>query len=403
MHIVFLTTEYPGITNQNGGIAEYVRKISQKLVNSGHKVSVIISGETNLSKKNENVNLISFKSLNYWEGMDENFVSQSFRIIRILVNASKFSREVNKLNQSEKINLLQAPNYLFPGLFLSSNKYPVVCRLSSYAPLLRKAYGKKNNFINDLEDFLEILSVKGSFAVFAPSKLMGRIYSHKLNKEISVIKTPVDEKLLSPQKISDKSINKKLRNLRVITYFGSFSRLKGLDLIADIIPDLISKYKDILFLFIGKDYGIPGYGPVVTYIHEKAGESSNRIIIKDQLGKEELFSLIRDSYCCLFPSRIDNSPNTCIEAISLGIPVIGSDGSSLEEMIIDSKTGFIFKNSDSNDLKNKIEKMLNLSDKEYKGMKKNVNMLYKKIQNEKRTQELINFYKRTLDGFKNKK
>jgi predicted membrane GTPase involved in stress response len=33
------------------------------------------------------------------------------------------------------------------------------------------------------------------------------------------------------------------------------------------------------------------------------------------------------------PSRVDNYPNACLEALSLGVPVIGTYDSSLDEMI----------------------------------------------------------------------
>ncbi|MBI2357002.1 glycosyltransferase family 4 protein [Candidatus Dojkabacteria bacterium] len=403
MHIVFLTTEYPGVTSQSGGIAEYTRKISQGLADLGHVVSIIIAGEKDFTRKVNNVNLISFKAQDYWKGIDGNALNQTLRVFRVLLNSYKFSRVVMKFNRREKIDILQAPNYLSPLLFIRNNKFPIICRISSYAKLYREAYGKKNNFINNIEDTLELLSVNRSFSVFSPSKLLKEIYFTKLKIEITVIKTPVDRSFLNRHEVLEESTKKKLRNFKTITYFGSLSRLKGTDLIVDIIPNLINKYKDILFLFVGKDYGIPGYGPVATYINEKIGKKSSRIIIKDQLEKKELFSLIQGSYCCIFPSRIDNSPNACIEAISLGIPVIGSDNSSLEEMIINNETGYIFINSDSNDLEDKVEKILNLSSNKYKEMKKNVNILYKVIRNEKRTQALITYYEKTLDDFNSKK
>lgn len=399
MHIVFLTTEYPGVTKQSGGIAEYTRKISMKSVAFGHEISIIIAGDRDYFKKEKKINIIVFKSLDYWKGIDGNIFNQSIRILRILINSYRFGREVNKLNQKANIDIVQSSNYLSPILFVS-NKYPVICRVSSYAPLLRGAYGKKSKIINKIEDLLEFLSTKKAFRIISPSKLMSEIYSRKFKKEIMVIKTPIDDSFRNSH---TKSVKKISRNYRVITYFGSLSRLKGVDLIADIALEILREYKDVIFLFVGKDYGIPGYGTVVHYINEKVGKVNPRVIIKDSLDRGSLFSLIEDSYCSLFPSRIDNLPNGCIEAISLGIPVIGSNKSSLEEMIIDGKTGYIFENSESKDLKNKIEKILNLPLSEYKEMRKNVNLLYNKIQRERRTQALITYYKKTLNEFKSKK
>jgi glycosyltransferase involved in cell wall biosynthesis len=87
----------------------------------------------------------------------------------------------------------------------------------------------------------------------------------------------------------------------------------------------------------------------------------------------------------------------------LGIPIIGANKSSLEEMVIDGETGYIFENSESKELKNKIEEILDLPFSEYQGMKKNVNILYKNILSENRTQALITYYKKTLNEFKQEK
>jgi glycosyltransferase involved in cell wall biosynthesis len=403
MHIVFLTTEYPGITKQSGGIAEYTRKISQKLVTLGHEISIIVSGKSDYVKNEGKINIISFKSLDYWKGIDGNLLAQNLRIIRIAINSYRFYRKVKNLNKKAKIDVVQSSNYLSPILFLDNQKCPVICRLSSYAPLLRETYGKKSNIVNKIEDILELLCVRKAFGVISPSKLMKNLYSPKLKKEIIVIKTPIDESLTNSQTRSVKEIPEELRNHRVIAYFGSLSRLKGVDLIADIALEILKKYKDVVFLFVGKDYGIPDYGTVEKYIHDRIGEEKERVIIKNHLDREILFPLIKNAYCCLFPSRIDNLPNACIEAISLGIPIIGANKSSLEEMVIDGETGYIFENSESKELKNKIEEILDLPFSEYQGMKKNVNILYKNILSENRTQALITYYKKTLNEFKQEK
>ena len=137
MHIVFLTTEYPGITMQSGGIAEYTRKISQELVTLGYEISIIVSGESDYVKNEGKINIISFESLDYWKGIDGNLLAQSLRIIRITINSYRFYREVKNLNKKAKIDVVQSSNYLSPIFFLYNQKCPVICRLSSYAPLLR--------------------------------------------------------------------------------------------------------------------------------------------------------------------------------------------------------------------------------------------------------------------------
>lgn len=400
MHIVFLTTEYPGITQQSGGIAEYTRKISNKLRSRGYDVSIILAGSCNFSKEVDGITIISFQSKDYWDGIDGGFCGQISRILRILINAYRFRREVYKLNKRKRISILQSSNYLSPMLFLDNHRFPIICRISSCAPLLRKAYGKNSNLINRVEDCFELLSVRKSFALISPSEFMRGIYSRYVDKQITVIKTPVENQSFI---IKGSLENETLKGFRVLTYFGSMSMVKGVDLIADIIKNVLCKYHDVKFLFIGKDYGMPKFVSISDYIRKKQGNYAKRVVIKNQLDKTQLYSFVKDSYCCLFPSRIDNYPNAVIEAISLGIPIIGSNNSSLEEMIVDRKTGYIFNNSDSKDFQSKLETMLNLSEVKYLEMCRNVKILYKQIQKEKRVKQLLNFYEEIIDEFKNQR
>ena len=66
----------------------------------------------------------------------------------------------------------------------------------------------------------------------------------------------------------------------------------------------------------------------------------------------------------LIPSLIDNLPNSCLEALYLGQVVIGTYGTSLEQLIVNNKNGFLIKAGDDRELLNVVEKVCNLSQKE---------------------------------------
>ena len=51
-----------------------------------------------------------------------------------------------------------------------------------------------------------------------------------------------------------------------------------------------------------------------------------------------------DVFIC--PSRADNLPNTVLESLSCGVPVIGSDVGGIPDMINESFNGLIFKSND---------------------------------------------------------
>ncbi len=99
------------------------------------------------------------------------------------------------------------------------------------------------------------------------------------------------------------------------------------------------------------------------------------------------------------PSRVDNYPNACLEALSCGIPVIGTDQSSLEEMIIDGQTGFLARNSNPISIENAIERLLNLSDEERTSMRESIWASIEDIKKENRVEQLINYYQAVINRF----
>ena len=51
------------------------------------------------------------------------------------------------------------------------------------------------------------------------------------------------------------------------------------------------------------------------------------------LAKPQLYALVRQAIATVAPSRFDNLPNTVLESVQLGTPVIGSNGASIDEII----------------------------------------------------------------------
>ena len=101
----------------------------------------------------------------------------------------------------------------------------------------------------------------------------------------------------------------------------------------------------------------------------------------------------------VLPSRIDNYPNTCLEAQALGKIVIGPRGSSLEEMIIDGETGFLSTPGSVESLVAVIQGGLSLSEKALKRLEENISHLNQIRKNNDQISALIRLYQRTVAEF----
>jgi len=73
-------------------------------------------------------------------------------------------------------------------------------------------------------------------------------------------------------------------------------------------------------------------------------ENLEDVITTHNFMSDSTMAKIREeAFVYLFPSKIyDNLPQSVIESLSLGIPVIASDLGSLKELIIDKYNGFLY-------------------------------------------------------------
>ena len=59
----------------------------------------------------------------------------------------------------------------------------------------------------------------------------------------------------------------------------------------------------------------------------------------------------------MLPSQVDNLPNTVIESLSLGIPVLGSRGASIDELVEEGRTGHLVELGDVHGLAETLVRM----------------------------------------------
>jgi glycosyltransferase involved in cell wall biosynthesis len=266
-----------------------------------------------------------------------------------------------------RIDIIQTSSFMAPGFALRKNEIiPMVTRISSYSPLCRSTFGRGNKLSYKLLDWMEKKCVIDADATFSPSEFMIDVYSSNMGFKPKLIRTPT---LYNKIKEDYSTYNNFLQKKKYLLYFGQLSRIKGVDLFIDIIPKILNQFNDIFFVIVGRDDGLPNGKSLVHCISESSKNYSKRIIIRPSLNKSQLYPIIKNSFGVIMPSRVDNYPNACLEAQSFGIPVVGTYGSSLDEMIIDEETGYLARNGDVNSLYEAIIKLLTLNKKEMNHMK----------------------------------
>ncbi|WP_026504715.1 glycosyltransferase family 4 protein [Butyrivibrio sp. NC3005] len=395
MNIVYVLPEF--VTDKPyGGLAVYYDNISRLLAENGHNIMIVV-----LAHKNDIIQyyhrITVYKVKDEIENVNPSIPGSYMRKRSLILNSFVYKL----LEKGIRIDLIQYPNFMALGF--DRLKLPTVIRVSSFRPLLR--YADKEYFdihkeykSEKIADFLEDISVIKADFVYSPSETTAKLVQLSTGRNIEVIESPFYPKFISECK------ENKINNLdKYILTFGSIKILKGIRLIGDGIHEVLEEFPNLKWLFIGREWNwITDEGYEVSpsaYIKTKAGEYSDRCLFIGEVTKEELIPYIRNCLFCVMPSRVDNLPNTCIEAMALGKIVIGTKGASFEQLIEDGKNGFLIERENVKQLVDKIIYVNNLDTSKIRQIEEAAVQRIHKMNPIRICEQLERIYEYTINNF----
>ena len=398
-----------------GGAAKASNKIHNSLVNSG------IDSNMFVAKKISNDPKVF---------VDNSFLYQSKLFLRQKISSLLIKSFSNDKKNQKSLSIfpsgnLKKMNELHPdivqlhwinGEFLSIKdiskiNYPIIWTMHDMWPMCglehyttsdtysKKKYDeiKKLKFVFNLNRYAwkkKIKFWKKKFIITTPSKwLLNQIKGSYLFQDFEGyhIPYPIDTNIW---KRKDKLLCKKKLNLDI-------------------------KKKLILFGAIGgtRDYR-KGFDFFEKYI-ESNDHSANQIAVFGQEKPKSSFkfkdkikwlgNINNENHLCdvynaadlmIVPSRIDNSPQTAMEAQSCGIPVVAFNISGLPEMVEHNYSGFLCRPYDTDNFITTIQKLINsdtiLNKFSDNALKRSVNLWGSSII----AKQYINLYQKTLSNIK---
>lgn len=370
MNICFITTEFISEqTDFDGGLANYLYKISSALLKEGHKVLIIVQSFENKR--------FDYKGITV-ERVKVDFNNPIYKIIKFILQRGEdldwvfgsylLNKRLKEILKQEHFDILQYSSFRATALFRPKNVSTIV-RLSSFHPFWKNLDGTSKISREDRKmTWLEQEAVKRADAVFSPSNIVATAMSKATGRKIEVIET-----LYNIPEIMDWNLPETFKNLEdknYLLFIGKINGVKGGVVIAQAIYRILDKYKELYFVFAGRDAGCK------QMIIDNAKEYSSRLIFLDRVEKEDLFKVIKHSYAAVLPSLMDNFPNACIEVMSIKKLVIGTDGASFEQLILDGQNGFLIERGNSDSLVEKVIKLMALSREEKQEMEERA---YKRI------------------------
>jgi glycogen(starch) synthase len=341
MNIAFITPEYITESNFDGGLANYLYRLALGMKQRGHQVEIFTCSEKNETIDHCKILVHRIKVKCFLFEFINRHTQYRYKDSLSILSLSYCLRNIFlKRHREQPFDIVQATSFLACGLLLTFNRpTPIITRISSYEPLWRKFYRKPLTRDQRFIEWLELLALRRSNAAYAPSKLLSRILRDKGNLEVDVLRPPF---LLETNDFDERIYKKHLAEKKYFIFFGTIGLLKGGEVLALSLAKILSQYPEMYFVFIGKD----GAGPtadqsMLQYILRKAGIHKKRIIYLGVLHHSQLYPIVKYSQAVVLPSLIDNLPNTMLEAMALQKIVIGTRGTSFEEIIDDGISGIL--------------------------------------------------------------
>lgn len=342
---MILTSEYISEAGTwHGGLSNYLSRICTGLVGRGHEVQLLTfsaisgieeSGGVKIHKISGNEILLSLVNKITWGLLRDT--------VQILFIAAAFRTYIKQNFTKGDFDIIHCSSCQAPGLFVDQRKFnvPMVTRLSSITKLAQKAAGRRNFLDMRLMNLMEKVSAKRSDRVFAPSLATVKNAKKEFGLDIDLLEPPGYIGFGDPGRWDDSVYNRYFSGKKYLLFYGTLSRLKGAEFIAKVLPRFFKKHKDHYFAIIGKVAPLDRHKSSLEPILDDAAEWHDRIIYTNSLRHPQLMPIIKKARAVLIPSRIDNLPNTLIEAMGLGKVVIGSRDAGMDQLIRDGYNGFL--------------------------------------------------------------
>lgn len=354
LRIAFATPEYVTEEYFDGGLANYIHRVARALAHLGHDIHVLTLSEIDEAEfEHEGVTVHRITPSKAWSRLDRSTRYRLPSSVLSLDLSVKVHRKLKLLNSKKRLQLVQFPNYSCCGLFsILFLRVPHVLRASSYQPALNDALGAKRTLDSRLVKRLEGLQFRLSRNIFAPSHSLQQMLAREAQlTRVEVIRSPF---YVETQNWDCSVFDQFLKGKQYLLFFGRFQLHKGFHTLVQALPRFLERYPDAFAVLVGRDMKSSLAPSMADYALVHCGSFAERLVLLEKLPHSQLYPVIAGAHLVVLPSLIENLPNAGLEAMGLGKVVIGTAGTSFDELISEGVTGFLVSPNDPEALGQKI-------------------------------------------------
>lgn len=281
------------------------------------------------------------------------------------LRATALARALHDISTSSP-RLIEMEEAFGTSAFLQEKlSIPVVVRLHGPIFLTGRAMGVPNDRLFRDRMRLEMRGFCNAAAVSAPSRFVlnesVRRYDHT---------PPLSRVIPNAQPISTNELRWRpdAQQPETLLFVGRFDRVKGADLAIAAFNEVARQRSKARLVMVGPDHGLidpsgvrlrfPEY--IKRYVPDR--RIAQRISYLGPQPQANVQALRRRASVCLICSRYETFPNTVLEAMAQGCPIVASDAGGIPEILSEDQLAWLFDSGNADQLAIRILEALESSE-----------------------------------------
>jgi 1,2-diacylglycerol 3-alpha-glucosyltransferase len=333
-----------------GGVPVVVNRFNQRLLERGHKITIVTSKCKSKESVERRKNLTIYRFSSFTLPKSEGEYALSF---------PNFHR-IRQIFEREEIDVLHChvPSLLSLACVLEARKMGVPSIATNH--LLSETFSR-NLFFDSAKFsgfFYKVVNVFYNLVdiVLCPSTYgLRTLRENGLNTRAFVLSNGIELSKFNPSlnhEQFDLQFRLKDENKKIL-YVGRLMEEKGLDVLIRAYSIVSAKVPNTYLIIVGKGH-----------IRRNLEDLTKRLGLKNVIFTGFVSdSLLRQAYASsglfVLPSYAEIQPLVLLEALAMGLPAIGTNVGGIPEMVVEGRNGYVLKPGDHEGLAERIITILN--------------------------------------------
>lgn len=380
MKVMFISYEF--LASAMGGIGTYVRHASRMLVDAGHDVSVICYGEQTEESPVDAVriyptNCPQRQSFHYFAAktLRDLLASQTFDILEVpdlyaeglsSLEAFPWIPSVMRLHTPLVISTwVDIKSFPWIAIALQMVRIGISELMHGRYPVNALNLGRRRRnpgaFYDPLSDqerqaaLLATVLVSPSASLAKKVEKIWCLASHSIEISPNPLRCDAQNEENNLHNLESTNATSSARIIEVF-YYGSLKTFKGVDVLVRAMIPLLQANTKIKLTLAGRSSPsalasvsfsdflrgtICQWREMLPWLESKTEQLGSAVRILPLQTREQIDQLLKHADLCVFPSRYDNFPGACLEAMAAGKAIVATRSGGMAEMLCHGESGLL--------------------------------------------------------------